>query len=339
MKKTRIGDIAKRSGVSLTTVSRYFNQPQLLSAQTREKIEAVIRELNYSQDNLARILAMGKSNLIGVVFPHLHLSFYAELLNQLIDQGNRKNYSVIVYTSRASAEDELALIKTLLSYRVKGLVVLSHMLSPGTLESFDVPVVSIERIGGNYRQINSDNFTGGKLAGEKLIRDGCGAFVHINNGYHEDWPSFKRILGFEFAVRERPYELIVEQGMTDPYSREAGAIMSRLVGKMRQKHAREKVGVFCSNDDLASLLQRECIKQGLAIPGRIEIIGYDNSPVSDSAVYPITSVAQNISLMAQLAIESLDNYIPHESVVPATLIEKETTGLMPLLPISVLPAE
>ena len=189
MDKIGIKEIAKRSGVSLTTVSRYLNKPDLLSKKTREKIQSAIQELNYNQDNVARILATGKSNLVGIIFPQLHLSFYTELLNQLIQYGGEKDYSFIVYTSRDTKEEELSMIDTLKSYRVKGIILLSHILSPEDIEQLDVPIISIERAGGNYCQINSDNYTGGKLAGEKLIEDGCEALIHINNGYYEDWPS------------------------------------------------------------------------------------------------------------------------------------------------------
>lgn len=71
-------------------------------------------------------------------------------------------------------------------------------------------------------------------------------------------------------------------------------------------------------------------KKGISIPETVELIGYDNSPGSNNAILPITSVDQNISLMAQIAIQSLDNYIPYESMVPAALIEKETTSRSPL---------
>jgi len=71
---------------------------------------------------------------------------------------------------------------------------------------------------------------------------------------------------------------------------------------------------------------KHCILNQIPIPDQIELIGYDNSPISDSAVYPITSVAQNIPLMAQIALESLDNYKAYESIVPAVLIEKRTTS-------------
>ena len=92
MSKVKITDIAERSGVSLTTVSRYFNHPELLSQETQNKIKTAIQELNYQQDNLARILVTGESNLVGVIFPHLHLSFYTELLNQLVKYGKEKGY-------------------------------------------------------------------------------------------------------------------------------------------------------------------------------------------------------------------------------------------------------
>lgn len=161
MNKVKITDIAQKSGVSLTTVSRYFNHPELLSPETQNKIKEAIKDLNYSQNNLARILVTGQSNLVGVIFPHLHLSFYTELLNQLVKYGKEKGYSFIIYTSNNSKEEEMHLIQNLISYRIKSLILLSHLLSPQEIEALPVPVISIERAGGNFKQINNDNFTGG----------------------------------------------------------------------------------------------------------------------------------------------------------------------------------
>ena len=330
MNKVKITDIAQKSGVSLTTVSRYFNHPELLSPETQNKIKEAIKDLNYSQNNLARILVTGQSNLVGVIFPHLHLSFYTELLNQLVKYGKEKGYSFIIYTSNNSKEEEMHLIQNLISYRIKSLILLSHLLSPQEIEALPVPVISIERAGGNFKQINNDNFTGGKLAADLLIRNGCEVFIHINNDFREDWPSFKRILGFEYEVRNLPYERFIQTDLTDPYMPSATKAMEDLVTHITTKYAGKKLGVFCFNDDIAGLFERQCIKKGISIPETVELIGYDNSPGSNNAILPITSVDQNISLMAQIAIQSLDNYIPYESMVPAALIEKETTSRSPL---------
>lgn len=325
MDKVKITDIAKQSNVSPTTVSRYFNHPELLSQETQNKIQDTIQKLNYKQDHLARILVTGESNLVGVIFPHLHLSFYTELLNQLIKYAKEKGYNLIIYTSNNSKAEELQLIQNLMSYRIKGLILLSHLLSPQEIEELSVPVITIERTGGNYKQINNDNFTGGKLAAELLIQNNCDVFIHINNDYQESWPSFKRILGFEFGIKDRCYERFIENGFTDPYTSKAERTMQKVVRHLLNKYPGKKIGVFCSNDDIASLFERECIKQDLDLPNTIKLIGYDNSPVSNYAVYPITSIDQNISLMAQVAIQSLDNYIPCETIVPAILVKKRTT--------------
>lgn len=74
--------------------------------------------------------------------------------------------------------------------KIKGLILLSHLLSAEDIEKLPVPVISIERAGGNFKQINNDNFTGGKLAAKLLICNGCNVFIHINNDFREDWTSF-----------------------------------------------------------------------------------------------------------------------------------------------------
>lgn len=159
-----------------------------------------------------------------------------------------------------------------------------------------------------------------------MIRNNCEVFIHINNDFREDWPSFKRILGFEYEVKDLCYERFIENDLTDTYLPQATEAMNKLVQHITTKYTGKKIGVFCSNDDIASLFERQCLKNNIDIPNTIELIGYDNSPVSNYAVHPITSIDQNISLMAQIAIQSLENYMPYESMVPASLIEKETTS-------------
>ncbi|MDD3168584.1 MAG: LacI family DNA-binding transcriptional regulator [Eubacteriales bacterium] len=325
--KVKISDIAQKCDVSLTTISRFFNRPALLSEATRAKIENAIKEMDYTQDNLARILVTGKSNLIGVVFPHLHTGFYTELLSQLIEQGKQKKYNFITYTSNTSKEDELEIVKNLFTYRIKGLILLSPLLPASEIEQFPVPVISVERAGGKFMQINNDNFSGGKFAAELLIKNKCEVIVHINNDYSEMWPSFKRIIGFECAVVGKyPYERIINKDLTDPVSPAATAAMEKIFDFVIEKYPNKKIGVFCSNDDIANMFERQCIIHHVRLPEQIELIGYDNSPVSENAVYPITSIEQNIPLMAQIAVDAFDNYIAYESVVPSQLIEKSTTS-------------
>jgi LacI family sucrose operon transcriptional repressor len=323
--KVKFKDIAEACGVSLVTISRYFNKPELLSDPTRTKIEATIGAMGYTQDSLARILATGESNLFGIILPHLHSGFYTELLSELIEYGKQRNCVFIPYTS-SSAQEELKIIENLISYHIKGLILLSPLLSVPQIEALSVPVITIERAAGNFMHINNDNFEGGKLAAELLIQNNCEVFIHINNDYDTKWPSFKRIVGFEFMIHDRPYKRFIERSLTDPLHPDATIAMERIFKQIMEEYGQKKLGVFCSNDDLAQLFERQCIINHVSIPSQVELIGYDNSYISKNAVYPITSLDQNISTMAQIAIDSFDNYIPHECIVPCRMIRKQTTS-------------
>lgn len=326
MNRVKLEDIADLAGVSITTISRYFNKPEKISVKTRERIEDSIKTLKYTRDNFAKTLSTGESSLIGIILPSLHLSFYSEFLYSTINYCKEKGYNVIVYTSDSSAEEEKLLINTLLSYRVRGLILLSHMLLPAEIEELTLPVITIERTGGNYKQINSDNFTGGRLAAELLIKNKCTVFIHLNNGLHIDWPSYKRILGFELMLQNLTYEKFIADELTNTFTDIAFDKMSEIFKSIMTTYPNQKIGVFCSNDNIANLLQKVCLVNHVSIPEQIEIIGYDNAPISNISPIPITSISQNISLMTKIAVDSIDNYNIIESVIPATLVEKATTS-------------
>ncbi len=323
--KINIRDIASACDISPATVSRYFNNPGLLSDSTRRKIEQKLKELNFQPGWSMQIQEDHTTNLIIVILPHLQFGFYTELLNQLIEIGKEKGYHMIPYTSEKSKKEELSAIHALCQYRPRGIILLSPLLEGEDIAALPVPVITIERSGGNFMQINSDNFTGGKLAAELLLKNKCEVFVHINNGYSTIWPSFKRIVGFECLMEGQAYERIIRPELSEPFLPIATQTMDEIVRDLLTKYKGKRWGVFCSNDDIARLFEQQCVLKHLLIPDEVEIIGYDNSPISECAIYPITSVAQNIQLMAQLAMDGFDNYIPCETIVPNTLIEKYTT--------------
>lgn len=323
--RVNIRDIASACGISISTVSRYFNNPDLLSDTTRKKIEQKLKELNFQPTWSMQMPEEHTTNLIIVVLPHLQFGFYTELLNQLIENGKEKGYHLIPYASGKSREEEIAAIQALCRYRPKGIILLSPLLNADDITVLPVPVITIERSGGNFMQINSDNFTGGKLAAELLLKNQCEVFIHINNGYSTMWPSFKRIVGFECLMEGKIYERIIQPSLSEPFMPSARDAMKEIVEDLLKKYKGKKWGVFCSNDDIARLFEQQCILSRLSIPDDAEIIGYDNSPISECAIYPITSVAQNISLMAKLALNGFDNYIPCETIVPNELVEKYTT--------------
>lgn len=321
--KTGIEEIAAISGVSPTTVSRYFNHPELLSVKTTQKIINAIKLTGYQHNSIASSLAKGESNLIGLILPNLKINYFSELLNSVIEECKLNGLNCLVYTSDKSKEDELDHINKFLQYKVKGLIILSHLIPSSQLEALDTKIVTIEREGGNFKMINSDNLNGGKLATQKLISNGCDIIYHINNGYNKTWPSFNRIVGFETASKSQKTEIIIEPKLSDTSSTEAKNAISEILNKIYDPD--KKIGIFASNDNIAVLIENYCLKLGFNIPNNIELIGYDNALISNNAPFPITTIDQNIELMAKLAVNSFNNYEISESIVTASLIEKDTT--------------
>ena len=100
-KNITFSDIAKYTGFSKTTISRYFNNPDSLTLENQQIIADALEKLNYKENKVARILANGKTEFIGVIIPNLYLHYYSEVLNQISKiLRNSLGYKFLVFTRR-----------------------------------------------------------------------------------------------------------------------------------------------------------------------------------------------------------------------------------------------
>lgn len=97
-KNITFNDIAKYTGFSKTTVSRYFNNPDSLTLKNQQIISDALDKLNYQENKVARILANGKTEFIGVIIPNLYLHYYSEMLNQILKTYDTYGYKFLVFT-------------------------------------------------------------------------------------------------------------------------------------------------------------------------------------------------------------------------------------------------
>ncbi|MCM1895838.1 LacI family DNA-binding transcriptional regulator, partial [Dorea sp. MB18-49] len=96
-KKVTFADIAAYTGFSKTTISRYFNNPDSLTLENQEKIAHAQDVLGYQENKLAKVLANGKSEFVGIIIPNLYLHYYSEMLNQLLSTYEKYNYKFLVF--------------------------------------------------------------------------------------------------------------------------------------------------------------------------------------------------------------------------------------------------
>ena len=181
--------------------------------------------------------------------------------------------------------------------------------------SSGVPVIAVERGGIDVKQINSDYYSNGMLAGQLLLNGGCDIFVSLSCGGNEKAAECKRIFGLEQAVKGYPCEKIVWNMQKDLH-------MGNVVKRLTEMSIGHKPGVFCANTSIAAIVTEECRKSGLKFPTQLELVGCGRTSENSD----ITSILPDPSLMAQLAIEALNDPLACERVVPVHVVHGTTTS-------------
>lgn len=337
-KKVTFADIAAYTGFSKTTISRYFNNHDSLTVENQDKIADALKVLGYKENKLAKVLANGKTEMIGIIIPNLYFHYFAEILNQIISTYEKYGYKFIVFAGHNNKEVEYKYINELLAYNIEGLMILSHTIPSKELSELNIPTVTIEREDKYVCSVNSDNYMGGVQAVSLLIKCGCDVIVHINDNNSEEIPAHKRITGFKDCCAENgvPSELVLTDfGETFEENNE---IILKYFNQVEEKYPDKKIGFFMPNDTYANILLNIIVRKYGALPERFCIVGYDGSPVSREAVIPISTISQHIDVIVEEAMELLVMQMnerkkrrpvpltePIHKVITPSLIKRNTT--------------
>lgn len=338
-KQVTFADIAEYTHFSKTTISRYFNHPDSLTLENQEKISRALDELGYKKNKLAKVLANGKSEFVGIIVPNLYLHYYSEMLTQLLATYANYHYKFLIFMSDKGAAEEENYIDELLAYQIEGLIVLSHTLSSEKLASYHIPIVAIERESMHISSVASDNYMGALQATSLLIRDKCDILIHVNVDVPKYVPAYDRIRAFEDTCTEHniPYELSLNVS-GDSYN-DLFSQMKVIFNNIDEKYPDKKKGVFLANDTYANMFLNLVIQKYGCFPDSYEIVGFDNSPIANEAIIPITTIGQQIDVIARTAmdllVKQMDNrkqrkpepdLAPTHKKIAPVLIRRETTS-------------
>ena len=287
------------------TISRYFNNPDSLTLENQEKITHALDVLGYQENKLAKVLANGKSEFVGIIIPNLYLHYYSEMLNQLLSTYEKYNYKFLVFIGNNKKEIEEKYIHELMAYKIEGLIVLSNTISSEELASYKLPVVTIERECDHVCSVSTDNYLGGVQATSLLIRNKCDVILHINSIFPDTLPTYGRIRGFEDICNEHHvvHELI-QRNLGNTYQ-ETLTQLKNIFNEIEEKYPSQKKGVFLANDTYASMFLNLIFQKYGKLPKDYQIVGFDDSPIASEAILPITTVGQQIEKIAQTAMELL----------------------------------
>ena len=337
-KKVTFDDIAKYTNFSKTTISRYFNNPDSLTLKNQETIAQALIDLNYQENKLAKVLANGKSEFVGILLPNLFLHYYSEILNQLLATYETFGYKFLVFAGPGTEETERKYLQELLAYKIEGLIVLSHTIPSQELASYNIPIVAIEREDKYINSINTDNYMGAIQATSLLIKNNCDILIHVNSNVPEDIPAYGRIKGFcDICIQHNiPHELLLtDLGNTYKDTKER---IKDVFLSIKKKYPNMRKGIFMANDTHANIFINLLMREYGSFPDEYRIVGFDDSPIASEAIIPISTVGQQIDKIAYEAMELLvsqmnerkkrkptpQTEIIHKMITPV-LVRRDTT--------------
>ena len=280
-----IKDIAEKSGVSITTVSRVLNDKPDVNDETRAKVLKVIEESNYRPNGMARSLVINQTYSIGLIIPDINNPYFPEVARGVEDQAQQSSYSVIFSSTDNKLEREKEVIDLMLQKRVDGLIVSLSLANRDILQRLEdrqIPVVQLDRKipDSKYPAVMIDNKKSAYKAVQYLIAEGYTKIAHIT-GDLQTVPGQDREDGYRKAVLDNNLQLAEDMIYQGDFSKSSGyEAMNQIIEKGSLPEA-----IFAANDMMALGVLEACRNSGIKIPEDMALMGHDNISIS-KLVYP-----------------------------------------------------
>ncbi|WP_070000071.1 LacI family DNA-binding transcriptional regulator [Cellulosilyticum sp. I15G10I2] len=316
--KTTIKDIAQKANVSVGTVSKILNKKDgHISDETRQKVMATAKELNYTPNTLARSLVTRQTKTIGLILPDISNPFFPELARGAEDKASEAGYSIMYCNTDDDMKKEDKYIQMLTEKMVDGIIITqstARKMTSEKLQSVTTPIVLIDRDveGEGIRgKVLVDNLMGAYEAMKHLILKGHKKIVFVAGPLTSNTTK-ARLEGYKKALKEFKIPFNQNYILEGQYKSEWGF---NAVKQLFEKDY-DFDAVFCGNDLIAISVVRALKDAGKLIPQNIAVIGYDDIPMASLIEPPLTTVRQPIYEMGYHAAEMLVDIIenPNEDI-------------------------
>lgn len=307
MRQVSITDIAREAGVSPSTVSRALQDHPRISAERRASIRALAARLGYRPSQVARSLVTGHTRTLGVVVTDVTDPFVAEVMQGAEASSRAAGYSLLFAASHRDPERELEAMRLLLDRQVDGMIVISGRagsrygeLRAGGADDPTWPLVLVNnrQPGRDIFSVQMDNQRGAMLAVAYLGELGHRRIAFIA-GPQQGRSSRERLEGYRAGIQAQRTndsgELIIAgSGLLEDGPRALHALLDT---------PQPPTAVLCYNDLAAIGLVSAAHAAGIRVPQELSVIGYDNIPMSEYTIPPLTTVDQPKAQMGGRAVD------------------------------------
>ncbi len=331
-------DIAYRAGVSQPTVSRALRNSPLVNKETRERVQAIARELNYKVDINARKLRSQEAKTIALLFSEDPGStdtaispFFLAMLANITRSSARRGYDLLIsfqhYSDDWGADYEH-------THKADGIIFLGY----GDYRSYIGKIAQLENMGAHFiawgpvlpnqpgRFIGCDNVDGGYKVTQHLIQLGHRKIAFVGStGDHCP----------EFAARYQGYaKALLDAGLVVDPSLQADAHVNECDGYEGMEALIDKglafSAVFCATDVIAMNAIRALDEAGKQVPSQVAVVGFDDIPMCSFCSPPLTTVRQDTQLAGDMLVDRLIEVIEGNEVqsvqLPTQLVIRESCG-------------
>jgi LacI family transcriptional regulator len=330
--RVRIGDVAKAAGVSMKTVSRVMNNEISVKEDTRLRIQALAKEMNYRPDPSARSLAGRRSYLVGLLYDNPSANYMMEILTGVVTACQQNHYGMVLYPLQYDDPDFVKTVESLVrSSKLDGLI-LTPPIADNTevLDMLDLHCVHYScvspRFGNGRIGVHLDEHAAVHEMMAHLVSLGHKRIAHIK-GHPSHGAAEWRLSGYRSGLRVAglPYdpELVLDGRFTFESGVEAAKVLLDLPNP--------PTAIFAGNDDTAAGVMRVAHERALRIPQDLSVCGFDNLPMSRQIFPAMTTVNQPTREMGEVAAVQLFNSIKDRNagkMVKMTyeLILRQSTG-------------
>jgi DNA-binding LacI/PurR family transcriptional regulator len=330
-KSMTLYDVAKHANVSYQTVSRVINQAEHVSDKTRRKVEAAMLALNYVPNRVAQQLAGKLSHTIGLVTSNLSLHAPSQIAAAIKTQASKLHFNVVI--SMIEQPDMNACknaVNSLLSQRVDGLIV--------NIPLEDEQAAAITEMCGNVpalfldvspqldtHSITFDATTGTHLAVDHLAMQGH-QHIALLSGPLNSVSARLRLEGWQQALAQ--HQLTAVAQLQGDWSSLSGYLQTLSLVSSGVTFT----ALLVANDQMALGALRALNESGLAVPGQVSVIGYDDTEDSACFIPPLTTIKQDFKALGEISVDTLTALIHtairpvNARVLPVTLVERKTTA-------------
>ncbi|WP_281183622.1 catabolite control protein A [Staphylococcus schleiferi] len=307
-----IYDVAREARVSMATVSRVVNGNQNVKPETRDKVNEVIKRLNYRPNAVARGLASKRTTTVGVIIPDISNIYYSQLARGLEDIATMYKYHTIISNSDNDPEKEKEIFNNLLSKQVDGIIFLGGTLTEDIKEQISRASIPVVVSGTNGKDdgiasVNIDFVKASEEVTEKLVQSGATKFAFVGGGYSKKAQE-DAYDGLKKALEK--HNLSVDQHLlyvgNETY--EDGLRAFEKLSEYRPDV------VLSISDEQAIGIVHAALDYGLEVPKDIQVVSFNNTRLVEMVRPQLSSVIQPLYDIGAVGMRLLTKYMNNEDI-------------------------